>query len=102
MAKLRPGIEIPIIPEDFVFCENNKLFFKTSIEWRDGTQEPNRSRVEWFIHDSILFQQPESESPNESPRTFEAERHVSHCNADCGGEGTGSNLCLHVNQTPNR
>jgi hypothetical protein len=60
MTKLRPGIEIPIIPEDFIDCEKDDQLFKTSFQWTEHTQEPDSHPVEWLTLDSILLQYSES------------------------------------------
>lgn len=60
MPKLQPGIEIPIIPEDFVDCEKDALLFQTSFQWTDRTHEPELSPVEWLTLDSISLQYSES------------------------------------------
>ena len=60
MAKMRPGIEIPIIPEDFIIseedlCPNMRL---SSSQWADPSFQEELFPTDWVLTESIVYQHP--------------------------------------------
>ncbi len=62
MAKLRPGIDLPIIPEDFVASDETCAFAISEAfsQRMDCGHQPEMSPAEWSFLETIMIQCPES------------------------------------------
>lgn len=58
MARIREGVEIPIIPEDLEPSEDDLLFeiVKSWLDEPDRNHQDERYAVEWAIVESIFYQ----------------------------------------------
>jgi hypothetical protein len=60
MARIKAGIEIPIIPEDLEPSDNSFLsdIIESCLEASDRNYQDELHAVEWVIVESLLEQQP--------------------------------------------